>query len=88
MQKLYLKNQSSYVTINMYSFRFALGRWFESNHCLVTGIVLVISLFYAYEYVSRKGDANMYTCCILAVINTIANLSLNFVAQSEEQGLI
>jgi hypothetical protein len=68
-----------------YSFKVALGRWFESNLCLITGITCTIILSYAYEYISRKGDSDM--SFVAALISTFANLCLNFVAQSAEQGL-
>ena len=66
-------------------FKAALGRWFESNLCLIAGITFTIVLLYFYEHVSRKGGSGM--CLLAAFISTFANLCLNFVAQSAEQGL-
>lgn len=68
-----------------YSFKAALGRWFESNLCLIAGITFTIILFYAYEYISGKGDSGM--SFVAALITVFANLCLNFVAQKVEQGL-
>lgn len=73
------------MVLVIYSFKAALGRWFESNLCLIAGIAFTIFLFYAYEHISRKGGSDMSFGA--ALISTFVNLCLNFVAQSAEQGL-